>query len=129
MAHHLAAAGALGDAERAIDYNLRAARAAMAALAFEQAAAHFRTALALGVKSPSEQAEIQLELGTACHAAGSWADAIEAFTAAAEIGRAAGDADMLARAAIGLEDACWGEGRAHRGALELLEEASAALGE
>jgi DNA-binding CsgD family transcriptional regulator len=129
VAHHLAAAGSLGDTEVAIDYNLRAARAAMAALAFEQAAAHFRTALALGVKSPSEQAEIQLELGTASHVAGSWADAIEAFTAAAEIGRGGGDADMLARAAIGLEDACWGEGRAHRGALELLEEASAAVGE
>jgi DNA-binding CsgD family transcriptional regulator/tetratricopeptide (TPR) repeat protein len=129
VAHHLAAAGSLGDAERAIDYNLRAARAAMAALAFEEAAVQFRTALALGVKSPSEQADIQLELGTACHTAGSWADAIEAFTAAAEIGRAAGDADMLARAAIGLEDACWGEGKAHRGALELLEESSAALGE
>jgi DNA-binding CsgD family transcriptional regulator/tetratricopeptide (TPR) repeat protein len=128
VAHHLAAAGALGDAERAIDYNLRAARAAMAALAFEQAAAQFRTALALGVKSPSDQAGIQLELGTACHAAGSWADALEAFTAAAEIGREAGDTDMLARAAIGLEDACWGEGRPHQAALELLEEASAALG-
>ena len=56
-------------------------------------------------------------------------EAIEAFTAAAEIARAAGDADLLARAAIGLEDACWGEGRSHRAALELLEEASAALGE
>ena len=76
VAHHLAAAGSLGDTEVAIDYNLRAARAAMAALAFEQAAAHFRTALALGVKSPSEQAEIQLELGTASHVAGSWADAV-----------------------------------------------------
>jgi DNA-binding CsgD family transcriptional regulator/tetratricopeptide (TPR) repeat protein len=129
VAHHLAAAGSLADTERAIDFNLRAARAAMAALAFEQAAAHFRTALALGVKSPSEQADIQLELGWACHAAGSWADAIEPFTAAAEIGRGTGDAEMLARAAIGLEDSCWGEGRAHRGALELLEEASAALGE
>jgi predicted ATPase len=129
VAHHLAAAGSLGDRERAVDYNLRAARSAMGALAFEQAAACLRTALALGIESPADQAEIQLELGTACHTAGSWADAIEAFTAAAEIGRAAGDADMLARAAIGLEDACWGEGRAHRGALELLEEASAALGE
>jgi len=128
VAHHLAAAGALGDAERAIDYNLRAARAAVAALAFEQAAAQFRTALALGVKSSSERAEIQLELGTACHSAGSSRDAVEAFTAAAEIGRGAGDADLLARAAIGLEDACWGEGRSHRAALELLEEASAALG-
>jgi DNA-binding CsgD family transcriptional regulator/tetratricopeptide (TPR) repeat protein len=128
VAHHLAAAGALGDTERAVDYSLRAAQAAMAALAFEQAAAHFRTALALGVKTPLEQAEIQLELGTASYAAGSWVDAIEAFTAAADIGRAAGDAELLARAAIGLEDACWGEGRPHRAALELLEEASDALG-
>jgi predicted ATPase/DNA-binding CsgD family transcriptional regulator len=128
VAHHLAAAGAIGDSERAIDYNLRAARAAMAALAFEQAAAHFQTALGLGVKNPSDQAEIQLELGTACHSAGSSIDAIEAFTAAADIARAACDADMLARAAIGLEGACWGEGRSHRAALELLEEASAALG-
>jgi DNA-binding CsgD family transcriptional regulator len=128
VAHHLAAAGALGDTERAIDYNLRAARAAMAALAFEQAAVHFRTALALGVKSPSEQAEIQLEIGTACHSAGSWEEAREAFTAAAEIARAAGDTDRLALAAIGLEDACWGEGSSHRAALESLEEASDALG-
>jgi DNA-binding CsgD family transcriptional regulator/tetratricopeptide (TPR) repeat protein len=128
VAHHLAAAGALGETDRAVDYNLRAAHAAMAALAFEQAADNFRTALALGVQSPSERAKIQLELGTAYHAAGSSGDAVEAFAAAAEIGRAAGDADMLARAAIGLEDACWGEGGSHRAALELLEEASAALG-
>ena len=127
VAHHLAAAGALGDARRAIDYNLRAARAGMAALAFDQAAAHFRAALALGVESQSEHGEIQLELGTALRSAGGLADAVEAFTAAAEIGRAAGDADMLARAAIGLEDAGWGEGRSHRAALELLEEASGAL--
>jgi predicted ATPase/DNA-binding CsgD family transcriptional regulator len=129
VAHHLAAAGALGDVERAIDYNLRAARAAMATLAFDQAAAGFRTALSLGVKSPSERAEIQLELGTACHAAGSSGDAVEAFSAAAEIGRDANDAALLARAAIGFEDACWGEGRAQPAALDLLEEASATLGD
>jgi DNA-binding CsgD family transcriptional regulator/tetratricopeptide (TPR) repeat protein len=128
VAHHLAAAGALGDAERASDYNLRAARAAVDALAFEQAATQFRTALALGVQSPLERAKIQLELGTACQAAGSYGEAMEAFTAAAELARAADDADLLARAAIGLEDACWGEGRSHRAALELLDEASAALG-
>ncbi|HKP20088.1 MAG TPA: AAA family ATPase [Thermoleophilaceae bacterium] len=128
VAHHLAAAGALGDTERAIEYSLGAARAAMGALAFEQAAVHFRTALGLGVGSASERAEIQLELGRASHSAGSWADAVEAFAAAAEIARATGDVEMLARAAIGLEDAAWGEGRAHRAALDLLEEASAVLG-
>jgi DNA-binding CsgD family transcriptional regulator/tetratricopeptide (TPR) repeat protein len=127
VAHHLAAAGGLGDTERAVDYSLRAGRAAMAALAFEQAAEHFRTALALGIETPSGQAEIQLELGTASHCAGSWAEAAEAFAAAAEMARAGGDPDLLARAAIGFEDACWGEGRSHRAALELLEDASAAL--
>ena len=35
---------------------------------------------------------------------------------------------MLARAAIELEEACWGEGTAHRAALDLLEEASDAIG-
>jgi DNA-binding CsgD family transcriptional regulator/tetratricopeptide (TPR) repeat protein len=129
VAHHLAAAGALGDMDRAIDYNVRAAHAALARLAFEQAAVHLRTALALGVKRPAQQAEIQLELGTACYSAGNWGEAVEAFAAAAEIAREAGDAELLARAAIGFEDACWGEGRAQRPALELLEEASAALGE
>jgi DNA-binding CsgD family transcriptional regulator len=127
VAHHLAAAGALGDAERAVDYNVRAARAAVAGLAFEEAAAHFRTALGLGVSDSSERAKLQLELGAASHSAGRWADAAEAFAAAAEIGRTTGDAGMLARAAIEFEDACWGEGRSHRAALELLEEASAAL--
>jgi DNA-binding CsgD family transcriptional regulator len=112
-----------------VDYNLRAARSAMAALAFEQGAACFRTALALGIETPAERAEIQLELGTACHYAGSAVDAIEAFTAAAEIARGLGDTEMLARAAIELEEACWRPAIAHQGLLELLEEATAGLGE
>jgi DNA-binding CsgD family transcriptional regulator/tetratricopeptide (TPR) repeat protein len=128
VAHHLAAAAPLGDRGRAVDYNLRAARSAMAELAFEQAADRLRTALALGIESLADQAETQLELGTACHCAGSAADALEAFTAAAEIARGLANADILARAAIGLEDACWRAG-VHRGALEVLEEATTALGE
>jgi DNA-binding CsgD family transcriptional regulator/tetratricopeptide (TPR) repeat protein len=129
VAHHLAAAGPLGDRGRAVDYNLRAARSAMAELAFEQAADRLRTALALGIESVADQAEIQLELGAACHCAGSAPDALEAFGAAAEIARGLADAEVLARAAIGLEDACWRAGTGHRGALELLEEATTALGE
>ena len=129
VAHHLAAAGSLGDTDRAVDYNLRAAGSAMAALAFDQAAACLRTALALGVEDPAKQAEIQLELGGAWHFAGSALDAIEAFKAAAEIARGIGDPEMLARAAIGLEDACWRPGMADQEVQELLEEATAALGE
>ena len=40
-----------------------------------------------------------------------------------------GDAELLARAAIGYEDACWRPGIADQGAVELLEEAAAALGD
>ena len=43
--------------------------------------------------------------------------------------RARRRAQLLARAAIGFEDACWRPGMADQGAVELLEEAAAALGE
>ena len=129
VAHHLAAASPLGDVERAVDYNLRLARSAVGALAFEQAAAHLRTALRLGIADPAERAHAQVVLGHACNAAGSAIDAIEAYTAAADLARGVADPELLARAAIGLEDACWRPGITHPDTLEMLEEAIAALGE
>ena len=39
-----------------------------------------------------------------------------------------GDGELLARAAIGYEEACWRPGIANQGAVELLEEATTALG-
>src|SRR4051794_22174517 len=48
LAHHFAHAAPYGGTLRGIDYNLRAARAAAAALAFDEAAARFETALELG---------------------------------------------------------------------------------
>jgi len=44
---------------------------------------------------------VLLELGTAGHRAGRAVDALSAFSAAAEIARGSGDAELLARAAIG----------------------------
>jgi len=76
-----------------------------------------------------ERAEVFLELGYACHRGGKAVDALEAFRAAAEIARELADAQVLARAAVGFEDACWRPGMADQGAVELLEEAAAALGE
>ena len=52
LAHHFAAAAPFGGAERAVEYNVLAARAATAALAFDEAAARLRTALALGIEDP-----------------------------------------------------------------------------
>ena len=128
LAYHFAAAAPFGGAERAVKYNVQAARAATAALAFDEAAAQLRTALALGVEGAEMRAEVFLELGQASHRGGKATDALEAFRAAAEIARSLGDADLLARAAIGYEDACWRPGMAEMGAVEFLEEAAAALG-
>lgn len=129
LAHHFAAAAPLGGARRGIEYNLLAARAATGALAFDEAAAHLRTALELGIEDPASQAEVFLELGTATHRAGRALDALAAFRSAGNIARDLGDAELLSRAAIGYEEACWRPGIVDQGAVELLEEAAAALGD
>src|SRR2546421_7933147 len=69
-----------------------------------------------------------LELGVVRHLAGQAFDALDAFQAAADISRELDDPQLFARAAIGYEDASWRPG-IDRGAVALLEEATAALGE
>jgi DNA-binding CsgD family transcriptional regulator/tetratricopeptide (TPR) repeat protein/Mrp family chromosome partitioning ATPase len=129
LAHHFGAAAPFGGAERAIDYNLRAASAASAALAFDDAAMRLRTAIEIGIEDEAERAEALLELGSANHRAGKAADGLEAFASVAEIARELGSAELLARAAIGYEEACWRPGIASRDAVELLEEALAEVDE
>jgi DNA-binding CsgD family transcriptional regulator len=125
LAHHFAAAAPFGDSERAVEYNVRAARAARDALAFEDAAAHLRTALSFGERRP----ELLIELGQAEHRAGRAPEALEAFRQAAATAREQGDAAAFARAAIGHEEACWRPAMLDHGAVELLEEAAQALGD
>ena len=127
LAYHFTEAAPLGGSERAVQFNLLAAQSATAALAFDEAAARLRTALALGIERDGDRAEAFLELGTACHRGGKVLDALDAFRAAAGIAREMRATELLARAAIGYEDACWRPGMADVGAIELLEEATAAL--
>jgi DNA-binding CsgD family transcriptional regulator/tetratricopeptide (TPR) repeat protein len=129
LAHHFGAAASFGGAERAIDYNLGAARAASAALAFDDAAMRLGTALEIGIEDEPARADALLELGSASHRAGKATDALEAFASAAELARALDSVELLARAAIGYEEACWRPGVANRDAVGLLEEALAAIGE
>src|SRR3954447_15968363 len=129
LAHHFAAAGALDESGRALDYNVRAARSALAALAFDQAAAHLQTALAVAPAEADERAEILVELGEACHLAGQAVRALDAFEPAAHLAGARGDAQLLTRAATGFELACSAPVITDRGAVELLEAAASALGE
>ena len=79
LAHHFTAAAPLGGAARGVAYNVLAARAAVAALDFDEAAERLGVALDLGVADPRERAELLIELGTARHRAGRAVDALAAF--------------------------------------------------
>ena len=127
LAHHYAAGAPVGGAERAVAYNLLAAESAVAALAFGEAEDRFRTALELGVRDPHERARVMLQLGDACHRAGRADAALDAFARTAELARSLGDGELLARAAVGFEEACWRPAIHDAGAVELLDEAVAAL--
>jgi DNA-binding CsgD family transcriptional regulator len=126
LAHHFAAAVPFGPRERAIEYSVLAARAAAGALAFDEAAEHLRTALDLHREPPPE---LLLELGAMSHRAGHSRAALDAFRTAAELGRARGDVELFARAAIGYEEACWRPNLTERLAIDLLREAATVLGD
>ena len=125
LAHHFAAAAPFGSAERAVEYNVLAARAAAAALAFDEAAARLRTALELGGPGPAGPVPRARPGGAPRRRLGRGAGRVPA---GGDARTRAGDAQLLARAAIGHEEACWRPGMTDQGAVELLEEAAAALG-
>ena len=127
IAHHFAAAAPIGGTDRAVEYSLLAAAAAMTALAFDEAAVALQTALELGIPGGTDRADALLDLGAVTYRAGRSVDSQEAFLAAADIARGLGDGRRLCRAAVGYEDACWRMGIDYGGALELLEEAGGAL--
>jgi DNA-binding CsgD family transcriptional regulator/tetratricopeptide (TPR) repeat protein len=129
LAHHFSAAAPLGGSERAIRYNIRAASAASAALAFDEAASRLRTAIDLGIEDERERAETLLGLGMTHNRAGNATAAFEAFAAAAAIAREQGSGELLARAAVGYEDAGWRPGIFRAETIDLLEEAISALAE
>lgn len=128
LAYHFAASTAVDGVERAIRYNVLAARAAADALAFDEASQMLLTAYELGIDDPRERAQVLLDLGLVRHKAGRALDALEALASAAQIGRELGAAELLARAAVRYEEASWRPGL-EQDAVDLLEEATAALGD
>jgi DNA-binding NarL/FixJ family response regulator len=129
LAYHFGEAVPVDGPRRAVDYALLAGAAALETLAFDEAEARLQAALELGIEDPRRRAEAQLDLGAARFRAGRSDDAMKAYRAAAQIARELGDVHMLATAAVGFEDACWRPGITDAGAVELLEEASLALGD
>src|SRR5215469_1205608 len=93
LANHYRAAGAAADPERAIDYSIRAGRAAHAVYAYEEAGAHWRAALELmdehGGSDRKRRAELLWLLGGQLVSSG--AKAVEYLEAAAPLFEELGD--------------------------------------
>ncbi len=105
LAYHLLE-GALGAADdRALDCAVRAAEHSFERLAYEEAAVWYGRALEL-LRSTraghSREGELLLKQGEAYLAAGNLPAAREAYQQAAVTARSSGDAEQLARAALGL---------------------------
>ncbi len=135
LALHFWHAAAAGNAEKAIDYEVRAGERASAALAYDEAAASYERALALLEHAPSSEerrAGALLSIGEARGRAGNPEAARESFRRAAGLCRRLGDSRGLARAALGLGaggfGGVWAIARTEQEDLvPLLEEAAAGL--
>jgi DNA-binding SARP family transcriptional activator/tetratricopeptide (TPR) repeat protein len=134
LAHHFYLAGPGGDIDKTVGYTRRAGDQAVALLAYEEAVRQYRMALRAfersTTKSDLEKCELNLALGDALAKAGSTPEAKEAFLTAAQLARAAGLPEHLAKAALGyggrlVWTRTWGD----RYLLPLLEEALAGLPE
>ena len=131
LAHHFHAACEVGGAEQAIHYARLAAKAASAASAHEEAAQQARRALEVlerfGPDRDADRCRLQLTLARAQWQLGELAAARKTCDAAAEIARRLGDANQLARAALGFGGRWYDVGTVDEPLVALLEEALAAL--
>ncbi len=122
-ARHLVAAR--GDPEPAVRWSMAAAARATELLADDEAAGHWRDALAAMAGGDPRRGPALAALGEALTRAGTRAAAQAPFDEAAAAARAAGDAGLLARAALGAGGLGVTIGRADPRIVGLLEDAMA----
>ena len=105
IARHRVAVAVTGDRAPAVAWARRAAADATRALAHEEAARWYATALDCGGASlgRADRAELQLARGVAEAAAGRFSPALEACRAAVELADECGRTDVVAAAALALE--------------------------
>jgi tetratricopeptide (TPR) repeat protein len=126
LAYHYAEAGT--ELAKAVEYARRAGNQALARLAHEEAAAQFERGLALLTAQDRSRCDLLLGLAEARRRAGDVLGSQQAFADAGAVARSLGDAERLARAAIGnfrghvLANPGW-----HQPTIMLLEEALGAL--
>lgn len=136
LAHHFVQAAAAGDARRSVDYARRAGERATALLAYEEAAEHFERALRVTELQAGElpsRCRLLLLLGDARRKSGEPGRAVETFRQAAALAKQLGAAELLATAALGVEDTVLAAGltrlRVADPSVELLQEALARQGD
>ena len=100
LAHHFTLAAPVAGAERGVDYNLRAAEAAIASVAYREAAARLSTALELGIADPRERPRVQAELGHLLYESGRVAESEAVLAASLDAATGLGGAGLAARALV-----------------------------
>jgi tetratricopeptide (TPR) repeat protein len=131
LAHHFFRAAPLGDAVTALEYAARAGDQAAAQFGYEEAVGHFERATQLLAMLPADRARrvaLQLALGNAALRASDTRKARAAFEQAAHDAGSLGDADALAGAALGYQEARIPVGVVDPTEVRLLEDALRALG-
>lgn len=101
VAHHLAAAGAAGDAEQAVRWSVAAGEQAAGLSADSEAAAHYARAVGRLPAGDPRRGELAARQGEALTRSGDRAAARVAFREAARAAHRAGDGPLLGRAALG----------------------------
>ena len=106
LAHHFAAAAALGVADRAAHYAARAAERATSLYAYEEAAAHYERALAMldlvPGADPGSRCDLLLALGAVSRFLSDPDSYRAAYQRALDLARATNDGPRMGRAAFGL---------------------------
>jgi class 3 adenylate cyclase/DNA-binding CsgD family transcriptional regulator len=114
LARHFQAAGGDSEAEKAIDYAVRAGRRADTLLAFEDAAQFFQTALdAIEQRAEPDAAarsRLLFLLGEAQRKSNDFPIALPTFAAAAKAAKNLGLPELLAQAALAYEQTAWRSG-------------------
>lgn len=106
-AHYMASTG--GEAQKAIEYSIRAGSRAKDLLAWEDGVAHYMRALealdAAGAPADEERCTILLELAECNHFSGRFEPSLDHLREAAAIARSLASATIFARTALSFEEA------------------------
>lgn len=133
LAYHLDCAGPAADPAKAIHFARRAAADALSRAAYEQAALHYRSALAAVDRLPTVDLQLRIELllslGETQNRAGELVEAKEVFRQAAAVARQLDAPAYLARVALGYGGTVRVAPIEDPESVELIREALAAIGD